>query len=307
MSTARNDASHERWRVSLSSAFNGLVPDAPTGSDRASARGTLAEANLGDTAAFQVRGDPQILRRTTGQTRRMPTDLLKVCIQRRGHTTVQQDGREVILQPGWMAIYDIARPYALRLDGDWRCDVIAFPRTALSIPERRLGSLMDRALPASQGPGAVLSEFVSAAVRQRAGVTGNVAEHLGRAAVDLVIAALGGADALAGEPDLVRWQITSFIRAHLQDPSLTHESVAAAHHMSGRTLHRLFSTEDQTVSRLIRAMRMEAIYHDLKSDQFAEQSITQIAARWGLHDMPHFNRVFRAMYGMRPSDVRPVR
>jgi AraC-like DNA-binding protein len=304
MSTARDDASHDLWRASLSSAFNGLAPDLPTAADPGAAHGALAMAGLGEVAAFQVTGGPQTLRRTTGQARRTPTDLLKVCIQRRGHATVQQDDRDVSLAPGWLAIYDIARPYALRLDGDWRCDVVAFPRTALPIPDRLLGSLMDRAVPASWGPGAVLSQFVSATVRQRASVASNAAEHLGRAAVDLVAAALNGPDTVATEPDTVRWQIISFIRAHLADPDLGHESVAAAHHMSGRTLHRLFSAESATVSRLIRSMRMAAVLDDLRSDRYADRSITQIAARWGLHDMPHFNRVFRATYGVRPSDVR---
>lgn len=305
MSTARIEASHEQWRASLSGAFNGLVPDARDIADRVTAQGTLASVRLGEVAAFQVTGEPQTLRRTGRQTRQRPTDLLKVCIQRRGRATVQQGDRDIALGPGWLAIYDINQPYALRLDGtDWCSDVVAFPRTALSIPDRLLRSLMSRAVPASQGPGAVLSEFVSTTVRQRTGVAAGAAEHLGRAAVDLVAAALSGPDTLASEPDPVRWQVISFIRAHLADPGLSHESVAAAHHMSSRTLHRLFSTEQQSVSQLIRTMRLDAIHRELTSDGFAAQSITQIAARWGLHDMPHFTRVFRATYGMRPSDLR---
>ncbi|HEX3778782.1 MAG TPA: helix-turn-helix domain-containing protein [Pseudonocardiaceae bacterium] len=308
MSTARIEASHEQWRASLSDAFNGLVPDARDIEERASARGSLACVRLGEVAAFQVTGDPQTLRRTGQQTRKRPTDLLKVCIQRRGTATVQQGDRDIALGPGWLAIYDIDQPYALRLDGiDWCSDVVAFPRTALSIPDRLLHSLMSRAVPAAQGPGAVLSEFVSTAVRQRTGVVAGAAEHLGRAAVDLVAAALSGPDTLPNEPDPVRWQVISFIRSHLADPGLSHESVAAAHHMSSRTLHRLFADEQQSVSRLIRTMRLEAVRQDLTSERLAAQSITQIAARWGLHDMPHFTRVFRAAYGLRPSDLRNTR
>jgi AraC-like DNA-binding protein len=304
MPSVRDGASHERWRASLASAFNGLAPDGPADTDHDGAFGAITTAGLGDVSAFQVTGDPQILRRTSAQSRRTPTDLLKVCIQRTGRATVRQDDHDVALAPGWLAIYDIARPYALRLDGDWCCDVVAFPRSALPIPERLLGSLMDRAVPATQGPGAVLREFVSSAVRQRGGVAASAAEHLGRAAVDLVAAALSGPDTLAAQPDTVRWQIESYVRVHLADPALSHESVAAAHHMSSRTLHRLFSTETTTVSQLIRSMRMEAVRRDLTAERFATRSITQIAARWGMHDMPHFNRVFKAVYGIRPSEAR---
>ncbi len=305
MSTARIEASHEQWRTTLSSAFNGLTPDTPSVEDQANAQGALASVNLGEVAAFQVTGDSQTLRRTGRQTRQRPTDLLKVCIQRRGLATVRQGDRDISVGPGWLAIYDIEQPYAIRLEGtNWCSDVLAFPRTALSIPDRLLRSLMSRAVPAGQGPGAVLSEFVSTTVQQRSGVASGAAEHLGRAAVDLVAAALSGPDTLANEPDPVRWQVVSFIRAHLADPGLGHESVAAAHHMSSRTLHRLFSTEQQSVAQLIRTMRLAAVHRDLTSDRLATQSITQIAARWGLRDMPHFTRIFRATYGLRPSDLR---
>lgn len=292
------EADHEQWRSTLASAFNGLTPD------RHSGRGTLAQARLGPVATFQVSGPSQVLRRTERQLKTRPSDLLKVCIQRTGTAMVQQDGRDITLRPGWLAIYDIDRPYALRLDGErWCSDVIAFPRDALAIPERVLRTLMSRAVPATSGPGAVLSEFVCTTVRQRSGIAAEgVAEHLGHAAIDLVAAALSGPDTLPAEPDPVRWQIVSYIRANLTDHALSHDTVAAAHHMSSRTLHRLFSTEEQSVSQLIRSMRLAAIHHDLAAEP--TQSISRIAARWGMHDMPHFTRLFRATYGMRPSDLR---
>jgi AraC-like DNA-binding protein len=296
MTTTATD--HEQWRTTLSRAFNGLVPDLRD------ANGVLAQARLGPVATFQVTGVPQILRRTERQLKTRPSDMLKVCIQRAGTAMVQQDDRDITLGPGWLAIYDIDRPYALRLDGEhWCSDVIVFPRTALAIPERLLRALMSRAVPATSGPGAVLSEFVGTTVRQRGGIaTDGVAEHLGRAALDLVAAALSGPDTLPDQPDPVRWQIISYLRANLADPKLGHDTVAAAHHMSGRTLHRLFSTEEQSVSQLIRSMRLDAIHRELTSD--TAHSISQIAARWGLHDMPHFIRIFRAAYGVRPSDLR---
>jgi AraC-like DNA-binding protein len=292
------EADHDQWRAALSSAFNGLIPDVR------GTHGAIAQARLGPVATFQVTGDPQILRRTERQLKSRPSDMLKVCIQRAGTATVQQDDRDIALRPGFLAIYDIDRPYALRLDGEhWCSDVIAFPRDALGVSERVLRTLMSRAVPATSGPGAVLSEFVCTTVRQRSGIAADgAAEHLGRAAVDLVAAALSGPDTLPGEPDPVRWQITSYLRAKLADPKLSHDTVAAAHHMSSRTLHRLFSAEEQSVSQLIRSMRLSAIHRELTSD--TTRSISQIAARWGLHDMPHFNRIFRAAYGMRPSDVR---
>jgi hypothetical protein len=43
--------------------------------------------------------------------------------------------------------------------------------------------------------------------------------------------------------DARRIRVLAYVRAHLTDPGLTHDHVAAAHHMAPRTLHRLSRTK----------------------------------------------------------------
>ena len=129
--SGRNRLGGDEWRAALASNFNGLIPDHAPAPDAPKASGRLAVAQLGDVTAFHVAGNSQVLRRSAAWARRLPSDLLKVCIQRAGSATIEQGGREVTLTPGSMAIYDIDRPYGIRLDGQWRCSVIAFPRDAL--------------------------------------------------------------------------------------------------------------------------------------------------------------------------------
>ena len=74
--------------------------------------------------------------------------------------------------------------------------------------------------------------------------------------------------------------------------------------MSQRTLHRLFGEAEQSVTGRIRSYRLDAIRADLRSSGSADDSISRIAARWGVHDMPHLVRAFRARYGMTPSEAR---
>ena len=59
-----------------------------------------------------------------------------------------------------------------------------------------------------------------------------------------------------------------------------------------------------TVTELIRGYRLDRILAGLRSPAAAGDSISQVAARWGVHDMPHFSRAFRARYGMTPSQAR---
>jgi AraC-like DNA-binding protein len=294
----------DEWRDALAANFNGLIPDLPP-RDLAGAEGWLSAAQLSNVAAFHVAGGSQVLRRSAAWARRLPSDLLKVCIQRAGSATIQQDDREVTLTPGSMAIYDIDRPYSIRLQGDWRCAVIAFPRTALIASERFIDAVICRPTQIADGPGSVLIPLVASAVsRAESGSGAGISDALmGRACLDLLKAALAERE-LPQRPDAVRLQIEAYIRAHIADAGLSHGTVAAAHHMSERTLHRLFDDSGQTVTELIRSCRLDGILADLQSPASAQEAISQIAARWGIHDMPHLTRAFRARYGMSPSEAR---
>ncbi len=126
---------------------------------------------------------------------------------------------------------------------------------------------------------------------------------MGRASLDLLKAALAERH-LPERPDVVRLQVDAYIQAHLADADLSHGKVAAAHHMSERTLHRLFGELGQSVTDLIRSYRLDGILADLRAPGSAHDTIGRIAARWGIHDMPHLTRMFRARHGMAPSEAR---
>jgi AraC-like DNA-binding protein len=294
----------DEWRDALASNFNGLIPDWQPG-DADGAEGWLSAAQLSSVAAFHVAGSSQVLRRSPAWARRLPSDLLKVCIQRAGSATIQQGDREVRLMPGSMAIYDIDRPYSISLQGEWRCSVIAFPRAALVASEHLIDAVICRATQVADGPGSVLIPLVASAVSRAESGNGAAASDalMGLACLDLLKAALAEQE-LPQRPDAVRLQVEAYIRAHIADAGLSHAKVAAAHHMSERTLHRLFDESGQTVTELIRSYRLDGILADLRSPASAGEAISRIAARWGIHDMPHLTRTFRARYGMSPSEAR---
>ncbi|PWU60027.1 AraC family transcriptional regulator [Micromonospora globispora] len=102
----------------------------------------------------------------------------------------------------------------------------------------------------------------------------------------------------------LRSQVEAFVRRHLDDPELTPAAVAAAHHLSLRSLHRLFAGTGTTVAALIRTGRLERCFRDLADPRLGHLAVHQIAARWGLRDRAHFSRVFRAAYGISPREHR---
>lgn len=293
----------ELWREQLGSAFGRLVPEAI---GARAAHGRMAGTQLGTIAAYRVSGTPQIVRRTPRAVRQTPIDLLKICVQLSGHATVCQDDREISIAPGQMAIYDTGRPYHLRLERQWSCAVMAFPRGALSLPERMVVTSMSHAYPLADGPGAVLAGFVSSAVSQRDSIPRTSANRLGEAGLHLVAAALSDAATCGndGAADALRLQILNYIRAHLPELDLTHARVAAVHHMSARTLHRLFEHEPCTVTDYIRSCRLEAAMRDLADPLLAHRSIAAIATHWCFVGQAHFTRAFHAKYGVNPSTAR---
>ncbi len=66
------------------------------------------------------------------------------------------------------------------------------------------------------------------------------------------------------DPDVQRARILDFMRRHLSNPNLDPAMIAAAHHMSTRTLHKLFQAQDLTVASWIRRRhRLENCRRDL--------------------------------------------
>ncbi|MEU7847720.1 helix-turn-helix domain-containing protein [Micromonospora parva] len=117
------------------------------------------------------------------------------------------------------------------------------------------------------------------------------AEVLGSVALDLLAAAfaqyLDIEDTLSPEArhTTLRARVLDFIDRHLDSDELSPLSVAAAHHMSLRSLHRLFEGESTTVAELIRAKRLEQCRRDL-ANPLVRQPIQAIAARWGFRTRP---------------------
>lgn len=222
-----------------------------------------------------------------------------------GVATVSQNGRHVRIAPGQMALYDPGRRYDLRLEEQWSCIVLAFPRDALSLPDNVVRQAMRRPHPFREGPGAVLVDFVTAALDQRMSI-GTSAGRLGEAAFHLIAGALdrrepGDDEAVA---DTRRLGVLQYAREHLTDPGLTHDGIAAAHRMAPRSLHRLFEHEPHTVTEYIRQRRLESVHRDLTDPLFDHLSIARIAARWCFTSQAHFTRAFQAQYGISPSAVR---
>jgi AraC-like DNA-binding protein len=99
-------------------------------------------------------------------------------------------------------------------------------------------------------------------------------------------------------------RIRAWIEEHLDHPELSPADVAAAHHISLRYLHKLFSVQQSTVAGWIRHRRLERCRRALLDPAQATRPVSAIAARWGILNAAHFSRVFRDAYGLAPAEYR---
>jgi AraC-like DNA-binding protein len=102
----------------------------------------------------------------------------------------------------------------------------------------------------------------------------------------------------------LRQRIYAFIEHHLGDTELSPGTVARAHHISLRYPHKLFETQDSTVSEWIRRRRLEHCLRDLGDPALHHRTVSAIGARWGFTNPAHFSRAFRQAFGMAPGQYR---
>lgn len=109
-------------------------------------------------------------------------------------------------------------------------------------------------------------------------------------------------NSLPAPASALRPVIESWIDAQLLTPAdLSAAAAAAAHHVSVRTLHRLFSGDSLSFTELVRARRLEFARSDLVG---TNDSVQTVASRWGFADASHFCRVFKRQFAVTPNDYR---
>jgi AraC-like DNA-binding protein len=121
----------------------------------------------------------------------------------------------------------------------------------------------------------------------------------------LAMALSADAEARApGEPleTVIGYSARREIERRLGSPSLTIANICRALGVSRSTLHRVFEKEGG-VRNYIREARLEAARQVLMDPNDAEP-IYALAEKFGFSDAAHFSRLFRARYGMTPSNCR---
>ncbi|MFE2413898.1 helix-turn-helix domain-containing protein [Kitasatospora sp. NPDC059408] len=220
--------------------------------------------------------------------------------------------------PGELWLVDNTTPYDVRVFGTGPEDAraagvgIDIPQSLLPVPGCLLRDLLGRRLPANEGSGALLAEFLLGLDRQAPTLQPAELSRLGTVVVDLVAAWIARElDAVPTLPQETQWRalmesVRGFIRHNLHDPDLSPATVAAAHHISLSHLHHVFTRQSggETVAASIRRQRLQRAHRDLADPALRSAPIHLIAAACGMPRASEFSRAFKAAYGIPPREHR---
>jgi AraC-like DNA-binding protein len=276
-----------------------------------------ARMGVGEFGAVQatlMTTTPHSVHRTPKRIRQDDPEVLKLgCIVRGGGGMMAQDGRRADFGVGDLCLYDTSRPYLAGLTPDVPATqmlLLRFPRSLLPLPARDLRRLSAVRIPGGQGIGALASQFLLQLARHMHELDLSDTARLSTLTLDVLTAALAHElDAQRALPPPTRHrallaQIHAFIHRNLGDRDLSPTSIAAAHHISLRHLHKLFHDQGHTVAGWIRDRRLEQCRRDLADPRLGTRPINAIAARWGFPNPAHFSQAFRNTYGLSPRQFR---
>lgn len=296
---------HQAWQDAICEIYLPVDCTADRQSDYA---GFVRELRLGAVTLTDTCGTPQTVVRQSRHIGRFAKDCYFLGLAQVGSVSVRQGGAAMTVHAGCGGLYYANEPYELR--------TVSKARTFwLELPRREFASRFDGGNPpvvanldVGRGLGRIAVELCSALAREAPGLVAEDRAELGEQLMNILALAVKGQEP-AAERSVQRVRLRSlmqYIDEHLGDPDLSLGEIASRNGISLRYLHQLFRQLDVSASEWLRTRRLQRCYDLLTSPEYAARSITDIAYSMGFSSSSHFSNLFRAQFGLRPSDVRTL-
>ncbi|WP_436758839.1 helix-turn-helix domain-containing protein [Streptosporangium sp. V21-05] len=280
--------------------------------------------DLGVAQLSRVRCVSFDARRSPSRIRHSDPGHYQLSLTLRGRSGIQQEGREAGLVPTDITLYDTSRTFhawtVAEEPGSRRARgsrpsvsdglILQFPRDVLPLPASAVERLLAVRLPGRDGIGGLLNGYLHQLITQPGRRSSSDALRLSTVALDLVAALLAHeldmdtSGSLSDPQGVLLMRVQAFVERGLGEADLSPSTIAAAHHISVRHLHRIFQSEGVTIGGWIRLRRLERCRRDLADPLMDDLPARTIASRWGFTSDSHFTRTFRAAYGASPAAYR---
>ncbi|CAN5561093.1 helix-turn-helix domain-containing protein [soil metagenome] len=260
---------------------------------------------LGSLDLYYTTMSGQHYKRTTELLKADQVDALAVCVMLEGVAEGEAGGRTFHAGAGTVQFYDMAQESRHESTAS-RVVYFTLPRALAEslLPVRELHGVVLRSSKAAM--------LISHLLRLREAMpelTIGQGPRLAQTVIDLLAIA---AENSGGEQSIsARAHDKAALRAaqeeierRLGSPTLTVAYLCRKLQISRSSLYRLFEAHEG-IRDYIRGRRLEQVRLAL-SDARNGERIGSLAERWGFSDAAHLSRLFRAKYGMTPSEFRAV-
>lgn len=214
------------------------------------------------------------------------------------------DGREFVAQPGQLILWDSETARDFEIIDPHHELYLLLPRSRVSAGLAEAAARASGAIAAGPGSGllAIAAQQLGTIYRELDQLSDAALTIACQSLFDVLDCALSTAEQRPTASAALLRGVRQYIEDNLDDINLGPSTIAAAHGISVRTLHQLFSSTGTTVGRWIRDRRLKACYRAL-SHGGSSETVTDVAFRWGFNDAAHFSRCFKRAFGVTPSSV----
>ncbi|MCX4706603.1 helix-turn-helix domain-containing protein [Streptomyces sp. NBC_01373] len=215
-----------------------------------------------------------------------------------GRVTVEQYGREAILLPGQLAIYDTSDDYRVGSSQRFGVLITMIRADVLDLPPARVAALSATTLP--EDCAAALKPLILDPLHDDSRLEpalAAISQTLRRTAPSVRRS--------IRDHDLVG-EALEVIEERLADARLSPGFLAARLGVSRRRLYQACAAEIGPVAGYIRSRRLETARELLGSPELAGHTVAEVAADVGFPDDAHFNRLFAGEYGVPPGRYRTI-
>jgi AraC-like DNA-binding protein len=243
--------------------------------------------------------------RTSDDVRRSPSDELQLCLIEKGGLAVEQGGRQAVLGPGDIGLYDNARPFSLLFGEQYKALILKLPRPVLAARIPDIDKMTASRFPGDSRLGALANSVMRESARLGSSADERLTARVSGSVVDILAVALEN-ELLGHQASNSRQlaqieRIKHYMLDRLGDSDLDIEGIAADCHVAPRTIHRLFATEGTTTIRWLWQQRLAASYRALAEGHVKQ--VSEAAINCGFSDFSHFTRAFKKAYGIAPHSL----
>lgn len=302
----------ERFEYWQNLVSRSLFPVKLTGEHHARFCGRMHKVTFGAVQIFQVKCSDLCTRRSRKQICQSDPEMFQAIIPAHGFGVLAQGRDDAFVNRSGILLYDTWHSYSLISASNDDVPVAGLfamlPSALLHLPANKIERRGPRTFSSVDGTGALLQGLLGQLIVRADQFQALEAARLGITVIDLLTIMLAHEHNLSAPPETRQrtliTQIHAFIHQRLSDPTLSPETIAAAHNISLRSLQRLFHAQGHAVAAWIRERRLDHCRRDLTDSRISHRPIHAIAARWGFTDAAHFTHTFRAAYGITPQDYR---